>query len=228
MVTAYPAFDFLLAFAITQSSAANSPLPFGHDSVWDRSGSDGLPILPITSDACFQGIGDVDSDGVEDLVIGYSGPSEFLVIEGSKDFGSGSAVVLSGRDGSVLYEVRPESDALAFGSCASELADVNGDSIPDFAVGAPRRQLATKGPGGAVYVCSGADGAILRRISSSGSEEFGHAVAGLQDMDGDAVSDLAVASRPATGGSEVLVYSSLSGEVLYGVSGVEDRFGADR
>jgi hypothetical protein len=209
-------FDLLMAAITTQASGSAN-------SVWQCSALGGLPI---TSNACLQGIGDVDSDGVEDLLIGYPGPSEVFAIEGSQDFGSGSVVVLSGSDGSVRYEVRPESDTAAFGSCAIGLGDVNGDSTPDFAVGAPPRLMASDVSSGAVYICSGADGAILRRIAAPGSENFGRTVAGLQDMDGDGVADLAVASSPAAGGSEVLVYSSLRGEVLYGVSGAEKEFGA--
>ena len=90
------------------------------------------------------GAGDVNGDGFADLIVGA--PRD----DNSGD-SSGSARVLSGFDGSVLYTFDGDSDADTFGDAVSGAGDVNGDGIPDFFVSGSRQLGGLQG-GGNGYV----------------------------------------------------------------------------
>jgi len=126
-------------------------------------------------------IGDVDQDGVTDLVLGaWSG-----AIPGSGIHG-GLVVVVSGQDGAWM-RVHPGPHDYGFGYRVAGVGDVDGDGTPDYATGVP-----DDGPGtfdGDVWVWSGQTGALIRKIDSPAYvgqwREFGWLVAPLGDLDQD-------------------------------------------
>ena len=73
------------------------------------------------------GIGDVDGDGYDDVIIGAPEDDTF----GTR---SGSVSIFSGVDGSLITRYFGSSDSL--GSSVSDAGDVNGDNKPDFIIGA--------------------------------------------------------------------------------------------
>jgi hypothetical protein len=77
------------------------------------------------------GVGDVNNDGFDDLIVGAP-----------RDIGngaiSGSARVFSGANGSILYTFIGDSADDDFGRSVSGAGDVNNDGVSDFIVGAPR------------------------------------------------------------------------------------------
>jgi hypothetical protein len=150
-------------------------------------------------------------------------------------FGS---IVLSGaspvRASTLLYEITG-SDLL--GWSVAGLGDVDGDDVPDFAAGAPQAQ----GPGGeftagAVRVLSGADGSPVGALvgtmrGDANSASLGSALARLDDLDGDGVSEIlvgapSVALASAAAGYAV-VFSGADGSELQRVVGDTplERFG---
>jgi hypothetical protein len=132
-------------------------------------------------------LGDVNSDGKADFLVGVPG----------KDIGDGEdavpdvgvAYVYSGADGSVLHTLTDpvvESDA-RFGFALVNAGDVDGDGVADALIGAPGRAKA--------FVFSGQTGALIFTIPSPVTEKvasFGYAVAGGQDLDGDGKPDFVI------------------------------------
>lgn len=107
--------------------------------------------------------GDVDVDGVPDVVAGAPGGDR--------------TVVYSGDDGTVLLQLGALQEGEAFGRKVSDLGDVNGDGRDDVLVGAPGNDAAGE-DAGAAYVFSGRDGTLLLEIRGEAGDRFGSAGAG--------------------------------------------------
>ena len=142
------------------------------------SGADGAEIWQLSSaQAAFTiiaPVGDLDGDGrPEVFATGSSGPE-----------------LHSGLDGALLHVLAvPSGQVLQGVGAFAQVGDVNGDQVPDLALGVPRSsELAPDG--GAVYVFSGDDYQLLTQ--SFGAERdatLGRSLLGLGDTDGDGNSD---------------------------------------
>jgi hypothetical protein len=110
--------------------------------------------------------------------------------------------------------------------------DLNGDGVPDFAVGDPGAVLRTDPvEGNPTIVYSGKDGTVLLRIPPPlGATGFGRSVALWEDLDGDGRRDLAIsacahfregASEKGSAEEHVYVVSSKTGAILRSVSSRE-------
>ena len=161
------------------------------------------------------GIGDVDGDSHADFVVGA--PRSLA------DLG-GCALVYSGATGVLINRLGCADSLDYLGVALAGLGDVNGDGVPDFAVGAPYAPVT-----GAVYVYSGSTRAVIRRLDGGldagliGSR-FGWAVAATGDLDGDGRGDLLVGAPLATSGGiqrcgSVFAYSGATGSILLRVDG---------
>ena len=73
--------------------------------------------------------GDVNGDGVADLIVGAG-------LDSTNGTFRGSARVLSGVDGSVLHDFEGDTVGDLFGTSVSGAGDVNGDGFADLIVGA--------------------------------------------------------------------------------------------
>jgi hypothetical protein len=168
--------------------------------------------------------GDLNGDGVGDIIIGIPHRHREDVEEGGTAFNAGEAIVFSGSDGAILYTLDAPDvhESARFGYAVAGIGDVNGDGVPDLLVGEPKNDSADTGLAdvGTVYVFDGANGSLIREMDApdlGGAEEngrFGMALANAGDLDQDGVSDYVVGSP---GNSRVYAISGATGAVLYSV-----------
>jgi hypothetical protein len=218
----------------TLSTAGHVYLLFGHssatpfadfDGFFSPSISVGLKIIGHNTNgrlgAAVSRAGDLNNDGLDDILLGSSGYAEDMILS------SGAVFVVYGRRdmsplaGLTLANITASSglgckilgpaSIGAFGGALSAAGDINGDGLPDFIVGSPSAIVRITRPG-AAYVFFGRGYALADidlRESGLASEhgfmilgspassishvsKFGYAVAGAGDFDGDGVSDVLV------------------------------------
>lgn len=91
-------------------------------------------------------------------------------------------------------------DHVGDSNALTPLGDIDGDGAPEFVIGVPTRGL--------VWILGMSNGALVGRATlTRGDSEFGASVAGLDDLDGDSVPELAVG---APGSARVRVFSGAS------------------
>jgi len=126
--------------------------------------------------------GDVDGDGVGDLVVGaphadVGGPS------------TGTVSVYSGQGGALLLQLHGDSPGARLGAAVVGLGDLDGDGHADLALGAPMGDP----PAGSVRLVSGGTGALLwTRAGVAPGDSFGASLAALEDANGDGVPEILV------------------------------------
>jgi len=177
-----------------------------HEIFWESS-----EITPTAGARAIASVGDLDGDGVSDIVAG------------NPDFDGGSnvgrIVALSGADASVIFEVIGPEPPGRFGSSVAGIGDINGDGVPDLAVGSETAE----GFNGTVQVISGADPEkTIFTATGATFSALGITVAGLGDVNADGVPDYAAGEPGIQGFSNeglVKVFSGADGSILYQVSG---------
>lgn len=192
------------AFSIVHPGAV--PFDSGQ-SVKIASGTNGLPA--ISNYDFFGGsvatVGDIDGDGIPDLAAGAifddTGGTDrgavrilFLNANGSV---KGSTKIASNTNGGPVL-----SDYSLFGIAVAATGDLDGDGVPDLAVGATGDDTGGS-ERGAVYLLklnvNGTVKSSSKIASGSGGgpgladkDYFGSSVTSLGDIDGDGIGDLAV------------------------------------
>lgn len=156
------------------------------------------------------GIGDLEGDGVNDLVVGAPGDDEngdnrgavwvlFMNSNGQVDISTKISDTSGGFGGDL-------DDNDHFGAAVAGIGDLNADGFRDIAVGVPNDDDGGDNRGAVWILFMNADGTARagQKISQqsggfSGSldndDQFGNSIAALGDVDGDGVTDLAVGAR---------------------------------
>jgi hypothetical protein len=162
------------------------------------------------------GIGDVNGDGIGDLIVGAPGLDKVSII--------------SGEDQSVLRTVG-DPDGLSgyqFGFSIVGVGDWDWDGVDDFAVSAPGVPGVVPLPcvlppcnpnpqWGRVFVISGATGALIKKFEPPEETlQFGYAMAPLGDINGDGKPDLAVGAPVLTNSvGHVYALSGVDGSQIW-------------
>lgn len=113
-------------------------------------------------------------------------------------------------------------EAISFGG------DINNDGTPDLLVGAPFADTSGLTRNGMVLAYSGLTGGLLYQFDGSASfENFGSALAGLGDINGDGFGDILIGSAGAdpltfTDAGEIDIYSGIDGSLLLHLDGSVD------
>jgi hypothetical protein len=158
------------------------------------------------------GTGDINGDGIDDLIIGgpSSGPTaagaSYVVFGTRNPFNA--TLNLAALDGTNGFRIDGENNDDRAGSSVSGAGDINGDGFRDLIIGAERSD-ANGTYSGASYVVFGKGGGFASSLSLSsldGTSGFridgeaagnnlGNAVSGAGDVNGDGFDDLIIGAR---------------------------------
>jgi hypothetical protein len=157
--------------------------------------------------AAVAGIGDLDDDGIPDLLVGAPGGDDsgaergeiwvlFMDIEGKVREEQKIADGTGGFNGALGNNDR-------FGSAIAAIGDMNDDGVTDLAVGAPNDDDGASDAGAIWILLMKTDGRVdgWQKVSASAgdfngnlsaNDHFGAAVTGIGDLDSRGIEDLAV------------------------------------
>ena len=217
--------DLIVGVRLDDTNASNG----GNARVF--SGSDGNVMYNFYGDGVdhwfglsVSEAGDVDGDGKADMIVGSR-------LDDTNGDTRGSARVLSGSDGSVLYNFDGVNAGDRFGESVSGAGDVNGDGMADMIVGADLED-SNGDSSGRARVLSGSDGSVLYNFDGdSANDSFGNSVSGAGDVNGDGFADLIVGAvgddNISRNGGSARVLSGSDGSVLHTFDGdrPNDQFG---
>jgi serralysin len=159
-------------------------------------------------------LGDLDGDGIEDMVVGAPSQSGsgapgavFVQFMNANGTVKASQRISSGVGGGPVLAAGDY-----FGHAVAALGDLNGDGIMDIAVGADKDDTGGYGHGAVYVLFLNANGTVKasQKIAHglgggptlANNDRFGSSIASLGDLDGDGIADLAVgAASDDTGGA---------------------------
>ncbi|PIG94250.1 FG-GAP repeat protein [Gloeocapsopsis sp. IPPAS B-1203] len=156
--------------------------------------------------------GDINGDGLDDLIISAPGAGESYIVFGKTARASFDLASLDGNNGFVLQG----------GSSVNNAGDINGDGLDDLIIGAPSASPNGRSHAGESYVVFGTSGfdARVDLASLDGNNGFvlqgsnaynsvGSSVSNAGDVNGDGFDDILIGAAGARG--SYLVFGKASG-----------------
>lgn len=177
---------------------------------------------PSSFGASVAGAGDVNGDGYDDVIVGapnFDGFNDgtFFIYRGAAYVFFGGPAPDAVADVTMEGVVAPD----AFGSSVAGAGDVNGDGFDDFIIGATQGYPTGGGGEGEAYIYFG--GPVLDNVADvtlSGeidADEFGRAVGGGGDVNGDGFNDVIVGAT----GYDNVGFNSGAAYVFFGGPGMD-------
>lgn len=164
-----------------------------------RSGADGTVLYSVTASGTSVQLGFIWIDSVGDVDV--DGTPDFFVADINDSSNRGRGHLVSGSDGTIIRTFQGGQGAEFFGIARHGGHDANGDGVGDlFIAGYHNGEGAANGGKG--YVYSGADGQLLRTMTSTvANETLGYDAAQLADVNGDGLVDYLLSGDIETGSS---------------------------
>jgi len=141
--------------------------------LWEYRGGNGILHLG----ASVAGLGDINNDGFDDVILGAP-------VSGSNAMGA--AMVYSGATREKLYHFTGNVHSGNLGRTVAGVGDIDGDTTPDFVIGAADAGAWADPDGGTALLCSGSTGEIVHRFFGGVSGgQFASSVGAAGDVNGD-------------------------------------------
>jgi VCBS repeat-containing protein len=228
-----------------QDRAGSSYVVFGTKSGFSASldldslnGSNGFVINGINAfdllGYSVSSAGDINGDGIDDLIIGATGAGSSYVVFGTKS-GFSASLDLDSLNGSNGFVINGINSRDVSGISVSSAGDINGDGIDDLIIGASGADPKGQRLAGSSYVVFGTKSGLSASLdldSLNGSNGFvinginagdlsGGSVSSAGDINGDGIDDLIIGARFADPNGQ---YNAGSSYVVFGRS---SAFSAD-
>ena len=222
--------DLIIASRFANNEAGQSYVVFGSDTEFNASlelsnldGSNGFALNGVNPDDgisnvgdrsgnSVSGAGDVNGDGLDDLIIGTQfGGQSYVVFGSDGEFPASLELAdLDGSNGFAINGINGEPGGDSSNLSVSGAGDVNDDGLDDVIIGA-----SSADPNGSIsgqsYVVFGSDeefSASLELADLDGSNGFainginvrdasGNSVSGAEDVNGDGIDDLIIGAPGA-------------------------------
>ena len=158
---------------------------------------------------------DITGDGIPEVLAGVWHDDNSLGLD------TGSVVVFNGESAMVHHKLTDpdgrQSDWL--GTSVAGIGDVDFDGVADIAAGAQYDDNLLGFDTGSVAVFSGADGSLIRKMTTGSAQDYlGASVLALDDVNGDGVRDIAAGAPgeddATTNHGAVVIFSGVDGSVL--------------
>ncbi|AUB43742.1 Ca2+-binding protein, RTX toxin-related (plasmid) [Nostoc flagelliforme CCNUN1] len=189
----------------------------------DLNGTNGFLINGIASDysgSSVSNAGDINNDGIDDLIIGaysaspngISAAGQSYVVFGGRNLGSSGSLNLSDLNGTNGFLINGINRNDESGYSVSNAGDINNDGIDDLIIGAYRAYPNGKYNAGQSYVVFGGanlgSGSSLNLSDLNGTNGFlinginqsdfsGYSVSNAGDINGDGIDDLIIGAYNA-------------------------------
>jgi hypothetical protein len=195
--------------------------PINGTILWQVAGSSDRPYWYAIAEIAF--IGDLNSDGVSDIyhASAYASTNGF--------YQNGYIKVLDGSDGNILWEIHGTSDYERLGEATTFIDDIDGDGVGEILSAVSSASTNGFSQNGYIKVLNSLDGSILWQVHGTSDNEYlGEGITFIDDINGDAVSDiLSLSPYASTNGLSqngcIRVIDPIHGTILWQVDGTSDN-----